>query len=168
MAKAILIVGKLCSGKSTYAERLKRELGAIVLSVDELMLALFPEGAGEHHDLYVRRVKEYLLNLSLSLIGQQVSVVLEWGFWTKAQRDEVRSFYTRSGADFEFHMIDIDPMEWQRRIERRNTAMRDGAAGSYYVDDGLLRKFEALYEPPEASEMAGWIRVPADSPVTDR
>ena len=41
MGKAILICGKICSGKSTYAARLKKETNAVLLSVDEIMLDLF-------------------------------------------------------------------------------------------------------------------------------
>ena len=39
MAKVILICGKICSGKSTYAEQLRIKERAAVLSVDEIMLA---------------------------------------------------------------------------------------------------------------------------------
>ena len=44
MAKVILICGKICSGKSTYAQQLRRENRAVVLSIDEVMLAFF----GQH------------------------------------------------------------------------------------------------------------------------
>jgi alpha-mannosidase len=39
--QAILLCGKLCAGKTTYARRLAPELGAVILSVDEIMLSLF-------------------------------------------------------------------------------------------------------------------------------
>lgn len=41
MAKVILICGKICSGKSTYAEQLRVQNNAVVLSTDEITLALF-------------------------------------------------------------------------------------------------------------------------------
>ena len=47
MAEVILICGKICSGKSTWAKALCRESGALCLSVDELMLALLPERLGD-------------------------------------------------------------------------------------------------------------------------
>ena len=34
-----MICGKLCSGKSTYAKKLQQEGKAVVLSIDEIMLA---------------------------------------------------------------------------------------------------------------------------------
>ncbi len=52
MAKVFLICGKICCGKSTYAKRLQAENNAVLLSVDEIMLAVFGLYAGEKHDEY--------------------------------------------------------------------------------------------------------------------
>ena len=40
MAKVLLICGKICCGKSTYAKKLKEENNAVILSVDEIMLSI--------------------------------------------------------------------------------------------------------------------------------
>ena len=40
MARVFLVCGKLCSGKSICAETLKKEHKAVILSVDEITLAL--------------------------------------------------------------------------------------------------------------------------------
>ena len=45
--KIILLIGKICCGKSTYA----RALGGMLISCDQLMQSMFPGGCGEHHDL---------------------------------------------------------------------------------------------------------------------
>lgn len=51
MAKVFLICGKICSGKSTYAEQLRvKNKTAILLSVDEIMLSIFGQYIGERHD----------------------------------------------------------------------------------------------------------------------
>ncbi|HOV25823.1 MAG TPA: AAA family ATPase [Pseudobacteroides sp.] len=47
MAKIIIMCGKICSGKSTYSQKLKKEINAVVLSCDELMLSLFDEQLGD-------------------------------------------------------------------------------------------------------------------------
>ena len=41
MAKVIMMCGRICCGKSTYARRLRTEINAAVLSIDEIMLAVF-------------------------------------------------------------------------------------------------------------------------------
>lgn len=57
MPKVVMTCGKLCSGKTTYAKKLQKESKAVILSVDEIMLALFGQDAGEKHDdMCVRRI----------------------------------------------------------------------------------------------------------------
>ena len=92
MAKVIMTCGKICCGKTTYARKLEEELGAVVLSIDEVMLALFPDGAGEMHDAYALRTEQYLLSLSLKILESGTDVILDWGLWTRAQRDRLRAF----------------------------------------------------------------------------
>ena len=50
MAKVYLICGKICSGKTTYAEKLCAENDAVLLSVDEMTLTVFGQNCGEKHD----------------------------------------------------------------------------------------------------------------------
>lgn len=40
-SKIYLICGKICSGKSTYSQKLRDEHKAVILSVDEITLVLF-------------------------------------------------------------------------------------------------------------------------------
>ena len=56
MAKVIMTCGKICCGKSTYAETVCREKQAVLLSVDELMLTLFGQDAGDAHDTLTARM----------------------------------------------------------------------------------------------------------------
>ena len=53
MAKVYMTCGRICSGKSTYAQTLRQKYSAVILSVDEITLALFGQDAGENHDAYV-------------------------------------------------------------------------------------------------------------------
>ena len=50
MAKAMLICGRICSGKSHYAALLHDRENAVILSCDELTFALFDGQLGEAHD----------------------------------------------------------------------------------------------------------------------
>ena len=153
MAKVIMTCGKLCSGKTTYAKKLQKELGAVILSIDELMLALFGQDAGEKHDDYVGRTKGYLYKKSLEIIGCGIDVILDWGFWTREERLCARSFYGSRGITNEFHYIDIDDGEWQRRIDKRNQDILAHRCDGYYVDEGLSEKFRSIFEKPDPSEI---------------
>jgi len=80
MAKVFLICGKICSGKSTYGEKLRKERNAVLLSIDEITLSLFGQHCGEKHDDYVERTENYLFEKSLEILEIGVNVVLDWGF----------------------------------------------------------------------------------------
>ncbi len=159
MAKVIMTCGKICSGKSAYAEIMRRQSQGIVLSVDEVMLALFGQNAGSQHDEYVRRTQQYLFGKSVELIESGVTVILDWGFWKRAERDFARTFYTRRNIAFEFHYIDIRDEVWRQRLEQRNRLVETGEVNAYFVDETLVKKFNSMFEIPEKEEMDAWIQV---------
>lgn len=157
MAKVILVCGKICCGKSTYAEQLCDENKAVLLSVDEIMLALFGLYAGEKHDEYVAKTKKYLLNKSVEIIETGIDAVLDWGFWRKDERTFMKEFYTSEGIEYETHYIDISDDVWRARLDRRNSAVSAGEVNAYIVDDNLAAKFEAMFEMPDREEIDIWV-----------
>lgn len=157
MAKVILVCGKICCGKSTYSKQLCTENKAVLLSVDEIMLALFGLYAGDKHDEYVDRTKKYLLDKSVEIMETGISVILDWGFWRKAERLYVKEFYSTKNIEHEFHYIDISDEVWKTRLEKRNRAVSAGEANAYIVDDNLAAKFDTMFEMPDREEMDVWV-----------
>ena len=153
MAKVILICGKICCGKTTYAEKLCAENNAILLSIDEITLALFGQHCGDKHDEYVEKTEKYLLNKSLELIENNINVVLDWGFWTKAERESVKEFYKSRNIECEFHYIDISDEAWKNRLNNRNIAVLAEETSAYYVDKNLAAKFASIFEIPGEDEI---------------
>ena len=151
MAKVIMTCGRICCGKTTYARRIQKERNAVILSIDEITLALFPDGAGEMHDVYAFRAEQYLLQLSLRILESGTDVILDWGLWTKEQRARLRAFYADHGAEHEIHYLRVDREEWERRIRKRNEQQGTDPS-AYYVDEGLLLKAETLFEEPAETE----------------
>ena len=157
MAKAILLCGKLCSGKSTYAEKLRAETGAVILSVDEVMLALFGLYAGERHDEYAEKTKRYLYDKSVEILATGTDVILDWGFWRRDERASARAFYERRGIPCEFRYLDVSETVWKQRIEKRNAAVAAGRLIAYPVDNNLAAKFVSRFEAPGRDEIDVWI-----------
>ena len=153
MAKVILICGKICSGKSTYAEQLRIQNNAALLSTDEITLALFGQHCGDKHDDYVERTQNYLFNKSLELIEVGINVILDWGFWMKEERDYAREFYNSRNIECEFHYIDISNETWQTRLKKRNSEVLSKETSAYYIDDNLAEKFAAIFEVPNEDEI---------------
>ena len=153
MAKVYLICGKICCGKTTYAQKLCKEKNAVLLSVDEIMLALFGQHCGDRHDEYVEKTEKYLLNKSMELISKDINVVLDWGFWTKAERESAKGFYKSRSIQCELHYIDISDETWKSRLSKRNKAMLANKTSAYYVDDNLAVKFASIFEVPSEDEI---------------
>lgn len=158
MAKVTLIAGKICSGKSTLAEKMRLEKSAVILSVDEITLSIFGQHIGEKHDEVVESLQKYLFQKSLELIECQINVILDWGFWQRQERDEARDFYREKGIETEFYYIDITEEEWKKRVEKRNRAIVENRLPAYFVDENLRNKFSNLFETPAADEIMIRIR----------
>ena len=153
MPKVIMTCGRICSGKSTYAGKLQKELGAVILSIDELMLDILGGDTGDMHDEYVRRTEMYLYRKSAEIVAAGSDVILDWGFWTRRDRDFAREFYRSRGIDCQFHYVSIDDAEWKRRIEKRNAEVSAGRSDAYFIDELLAAKFQSLFELPDEGEM---------------
>ena len=153
MAKVYMMCGRLCSGKSTHAREIRDEKHAVILSVDEITLALFGQDAGDKLDEYVARTEEYLFKKSVEIIRSGIDVVLDWGFWTKEEREHAGAFYREQGIESELHYIDISDEEWEKRLGKRNRDVIENKTDAYYVDRGLADKFRAIFEKPGPEEI---------------
>lgn len=157
MAKVFLICGKICSGKSTYAEHLRTENKAVLLSVDEIMFALFGLYTGDKHDEYTEKIQSYLFEKSVEIIQSEINVILDWGFWSRRGRSAAKEFYTLRNIECEFYYIDISDEVWKERIIYRNKLVSKGENEAYIIDGNLAAKFESLFEPPSEDEIDVWV-----------
>ncbi len=158
MAKVYMTCGKICSGKSTYARALTAEKHAVIYSVDEITLTLFGQHCGEMHDTYVTRLERLFFDKSVKTVCSDIDVILDWGFWTRSERETAREFFASYGIECEFHYIDIDDAEWHRRLAKRNRDIENGITLDYYVDEPLAAKFESIFEAPDKDEIDVWIK----------
>ena len=150
--KIILLIGKICCGKTTYAKSLP---GTMLISCDQLMQTMFPGGCGEHHDVLAERARKYLLALARQCAEAGVTPVVDFGFWTPALRQEAADIL--AGFELDWRYLDVPEDEWMRRIGKRNAAIQAGQAdpSDYFVDEGLLNKVNQLFIPPTNAELPG-------------
>lgn len=154
MAAVSLICGKICSGKSTFAQRLAREKNAVILSCDEIM-TLFPQPEGDEAYAAVSgKVKSCLLNKAAQIASCGANVILDWGFWHREERAATAVFFTGKGIPFIWYYLDVSDARWRENIARRNAYP---GPSDYYVDEGLLKKCVRRFEAPDAEEKRDWI-----------
>ncbi len=153
MAAVYLICGKNCSGKSTLARTLAKEENAVILSCDEIM-TLFPQPEGDEAYAAVSgKVKGCLLQKAADIAACGANVILDWGFWRRAERAETAAFFAGKNVPCVWYYLDIPDARWRENIARRNA--RPGPS-DYFVDEGLMQKCLRRFEAPGAEEARGW------------
>src|SRR5918999_3302791 len=85
--RLVLLCGLPASGKTALARELADAYGAVRLNVDEWEVAL---GVDPFDDVFQLRLEAQFWELTQRLLVLETSVVLEWGFWARAERDEKR------------------------------------------------------------------------------
>lgn len=160
MGKVYLICGKICSGKSFYARTLKEKYNAVILSTDEATFDLIENEQGEFYNIFAKRVNGYLRKKAVEICDAGANVILDWGFWTKAERMEISDYLKSHNISYEWHYVDVTDEVWKENIRERNLKVQEGNGGSdFYVDDGLLKKVTSLFEIPTKEEIDIWYKV---------
>ncbi len=123
MATAHLLFGYLGSGKTTLARKLEHRHRAIRFTPDEWMTRLF----GEDPPATIFQDKlSAVVDLMEPMWGRCLAlgldVVLDYGFWRRAERDSVRRLIHSLGARALLYRMECSEDEARRRIAIRNEA----------------------------------------------
>src|SRR5947209_9993269 len=102
-ARLILICGLPGSGKTTLAKQLAQDVQAVRLCPDEWKHALGIDYYDEEASVLLEE-RLWMLAHELLLLGQ--SVIMENGFWTRKERDEVRLAGRTLGATVELFYLE--------------------------------------------------------------
>ncbi len=156
--KVIAICGKICSGKSYYARRFQAEHGGVILSTDELTWVLTRNKQGESYNELAQNANEYLMKKACEIVHAGSDVILDWGFWTRKDRDRITAFCKNAGVNMEWHYLDTDDDTRMENIARRNEAVLREGGPDFFVDEGLLQKMESLWQAPEKDEIDVWVK----------
>ena len=149
MATAHLVFGFLGSGKTTLARRLERRHGAVRFTPDEWMARLF--GEDPPADTFGDRaaaILDIMEPLWVRCLSLGLDVVLDFGFWSRAERDRVRAAVEAVGATPVLWAVRCSDDEARERIARRNAA----AHRSLYIAPATFDLLKARFEPLDPDE----------------
>lgn len=91
---------------------------------------------------------------AVEIVKAGCNVILDWGFWTKAERQETTKYFNQFGIDVEWLYVGIGQLRWNQLIEERNNKIKNGNGGSdFYVDEGLMEKLLSKFEEPTRDEI---------------
>jgi predicted kinase len=136
------------SGKTTLARRLAAERGALRFTKDELVLA----AGGDLYDDELRdRVEAALIELAFELLAAGRSCILDFGLWSREERDALRLRARAEGVRVELHFVDVEPDELLRRIETRYA---DAPHTTAEITAEQLTEWGETFERPDEAELS--------------
>ena len=157
MGKVILICGKICSGKSYYSNAIRESLNAVIISPDEATYELINNEQGEFYNIFSERLNKYLTRKVGEIAKAGANVIFERGLWTRKEREQIVKYYKDNGIDCEIHYVCVDDETWKQNIAERNKRVKEGKGGSnFYLDEGLMKKLESMWEEPIDQEIDVW------------
>jgi predicted kinase len=147
-----IIAGQVGAGKTTFAKKLEQETGAIRFTPDEWILKLFKEiPSNEEFDDYYYRCCNVAWETAKKILEKGIAVVLDFGFWKKAERDKYKEMIPCLGYNYKLYHVLCEADEIKHRLKIRNKQQPEGAV---IIDEEAFDFFSPQFEAPVLSENA--------------
>lgn len=163
--RVVLMCGVAGSGKSTHAKELERQ-GWLRLSID---VEAWRRGFREL-PLPVELTDDIRAQQRRALVAavrDGRDVVVDYSFWSRAQRDDYRRLAHDAGASVEVHYCPATVDAAHRRIADRNAGPR--SPDTYVVEAETLTAYLAGFEAPGPDETdVSVVQTALDPGVNDR
>ena len=148
-----LMVGLPGSGKTFRARELAAERGALQLTPDDWALTLFGQ-EDRHQEPGGKRwlLEGRLVALAVDALRLRLSVVLDFGLWSRDERSALRWMAASVGASCEIVYLPVDrEVQWSR-IQNR---WRHSPEQTFPMAESELDPWREKFEVPDAGELSG-------------
>jgi predicted kinase len=142
--KLIIICGLPGAGKTTLATELQNQLQAVRLSADEWMTSL---SINLYEEQIRDRIEALQWKVGKELLVLGLTVIVEWGTWARAERDELRIEAHGLGALVDLYYLSAPPDVLFDRIQQRDTE-------SPPITRDALENWAKLFQAPSSEELA--------------
>jgi predicted kinase len=142
----LLTCGLPGSGKTTLARRLAVERDAQRFTKDEWVLAL---GGDLYHRGFNARVEAQLIELAFELLAAGRSCILDFGLWSREERDALLLRARSQGVRVELHVLDVELDELVRRSAERYA---DAPHTTAEISAEQLAVWAASFQAPSSAE----------------
>ena len=145
-----LMVGLPCSGKTTLARVLEQQHSALRLTPDEWQVRLFGQDAEDPlHDARHSLIEALQWEVAERALTLGTSVILDFGFWAREEREGYRLRAKQLGARSEVHFLDVSTDELLRRLAQRN--LQPGLA--FRIPEERMKPWIELFEKPSPDDL---------------
>ncbi|PRD45063.1 hypothetical protein C5748_02205 [Phyllobacterium phragmitis] len=97
---------------------------------------------------YAKRVSSVMEELWHRCLCVGADVILDFGFWSRGERDRIRTTIIEIGADFKLYRLTCsDNVAWER-IQARNAALDS----SLYIAENTFSVLKARFQPLDDDE----------------
>jgi len=155
-----LIVGSTGAGKTTYAQKLKRENQGVIFSIDQWNNTLFLSDKSESDGLdwmleRIERAEALMMSLIKQLEDAKVDAILDLGLSKWKHREKFRCFAAKNNFDLQLHFLDISSEIRRERLVNRN--IEKGDTFEFEVTDEMFEFMEEYFEIPTEEELRGGV-----------
>lgn len=142
-----LICGFMGFGKTTYAKKLALRNQAVRLTPDEWINRLYGRRP-DNFEEKMQAVDDLIWNMTSEFIHSGRSVILDYGFWTKEEREKA----TQKALSLTEHVL-WHQMECSMAVAKTRVLSRsDEDSESLFIDEKCFNEKVKLYEPISKDE----------------
>jgi predicted kinase len=150
-----LLHGPPGCGKTHFARQLAAERRCVHLSHDEWVVRLFgPRPTSAQMDAVRDPIHAMLWTYVDRIVAAGSDVVLDFGFWTRRERDLTRARVQQAGAVHRLYAFECAPQVAWARVQRRNGL---DLSDSLHIDEPTFWLLAGRIEPPAPDEACLWI-----------
>lgn len=145
-----LICGFIGAGKTTFAKKLEEKTGAVRVTKDEWSIRFIGNDPTiDGYEEWDHKICGLSRDIAFQLAEKGIDVIIDEGFWEKAQRDEMRRRTDAIGAKTVMYYVET-PIETirERVVRRNNTLTKD----SFQISREMLDTYLMYWQPPGKDE----------------
>jgi predicted kinase len=144
-----LTVGLPGTGKTTAARRIEVQQGALRLTKDEWMKALYGrENPASASDVIEGR----LIQIGMRALELGTNVIIDFGLWSRDERSALRQAAADVGAAVVICYFELTPAEQRKRLDQR---LAEAPDETWPMSEQELADWASRFDVPTSTELDG-------------